>query len=381
MKYNSNRQVIGLVILSFLLLLLGCVVQFVPKIEENQELLVVQGLITDQNESYKVKVSRSSPVWTTNTPTPVSGCFVRIKDDLGNLYIFSEGEPGVYHSDSTRFRGGIGGTYTLTISAGEGPTTLTYESEQVKMGPVPPIDTITWAKSVVEEPVNNFGGINGCNIYLDTHDPENNCKFYRWDFDETWVLRLLFPVPNQTCWISARSNNILVASTASLGEDFIKHLPVTYISNITDRLQREYSIKVNQYSVSEDEYTYWKSYQNLTVQTGGLYDVVPSSVPGNMHSLDSPEEKVLGYFSVSAKKSKRIFIKDDFRGIIYRYGDCARDTVWGEGPIPGEGLLVWVLYDDPPTFGSLRRRILTDKRGCADCTVRGSNIKPSFWHD
>jgi hypothetical protein len=147
-------------------------------------------------------------------------------------------------------------------------------------------------------------------------------------------------------------------------------------------LLRKYSISVNQYSLNEDEYVYWEKIQNITDQAGGLYDIIPASVPSNIFCVENPGEDVLGYFSVSAKSSKRIFIQDDFGGIIDQYPDCPIDTVYGEVEIWGLDESVWVLSDNPPGswgFGSPRVRILTDKKGCADCTVRGTNIKPEFW--
>ena len=87
---------------------------------------------------------------------------------------------------------------------------------------------------------------------------------------------------------------------------------------------------------------------------------------------------MLGYFSVSAKKSKRVFIKDNFKGLDTKYDNCVTDTIYGTGIIPGINIDVWVLIDltneRPPV------RFVTDKRECGDCTSRGTNIKPAFWN-
>jgi hypothetical protein len=79
-----------------------------------------------------------------------------------------------------------------------------------------------------------------------------------------------------------------------------------FISNLTDRLRVGYSILVDQYSLNEDEYLYWEKLQSITEQVGGLYDIIPSPVPSNVYCVDDPNEKVLGYFSVSANTSKRL---------------------------------------------------------------------------
>jgi hypothetical protein len=136
---------------------------------------------------------------------------------------------------------------------------------------------------------------------------------------------------------------------------------------------------VNQYSLNEDEYLYWEKLQNISEQVGGLYDIVPSAIPSNIYCLEDPTQKVLGYFSVSACSSKRIFIKDHFAGVFTPYSDktCISDTIFGNGPIAYLNTFVWVIIDHPlppPTY-----RVLTRTKGCYDCTVRGTNIQPDFW--
>jgi hypothetical protein len=380
--FGFPNPVSGLYQLLFLILLNGCVTQFIPETEEEKELVVVEGLITDQPGPNTIKLSKSLPFGKKSEANPLTGCLVSLKDDLGNFYPLSEKKPGTYLTDSSAFRGQVGRFYTLGIAANNGTKIINYESFPVEMKPVPPIDSIYYEKTVIKEDFEGFFEIDGCNIYLDTHDPENSCKYYRWDFNETWVLRLLFPVENFKCWINDSSNEINFKSTAAFDESRIIRHPITYISNITDRLKTRYSISVNQYSLNEEEYVYWEKLHNITDQTGGLYDVIPASVPSNVFCIENPGERVLGYFSVSAKSSKRIFIKDKFSGIIDMYSDCITGTFYGDSEIPGLYTSVWVLADYPPGyygFGSPRYRILTDNKGCADCTVRGTNVKPDFW--
>lgn len=360
-----------------LLILNSCVTQFVPVVSEEKELLVVQGLITDQAEADTIKLSKSLPLGERSAARPVTGCVVMLYDNNGSGVILDEIKPGTYITPIF-FKAIIGRSYYIHISGSTEINNLNYESDQVEMKPVPPIDSIYYEKTDIEKPAGFFRGVNGCQIYLDTHDPENICKYFRWDFSETWILRLLFPVDNQTCWISDKSHSIIIKSTAAFDGSKIERFPINYITNITDRLKRKYSILVNQYSMNEDEYIYWEKIQNIAVQVGGLYDLIPASVPSNIHCIEDPAEKVLGYFSVSARTSKRIFIKDNFEGIIDRYTDCILDTIPYVDP-PGLGVTVWILDDEPHFLQPYR--ILTDKKGCADCTVRGSNVKPDFWKD
>jgi hypothetical protein len=380
MKFNLLNRFRPAVLFLFFLLMNTCVTEFVPDIKEDEQLLVVEGLITDQPVTDTIFLSRSLPLGLRKDVAPVTRYIVRITDDLGNTQVLKEVRPGAYVTDPDKFRGEAGRSYRLRINTNTGITSRNYESAMMEMKPVPPVDSLYYEKTIIKPDYEGLFGIDGCQIYLDTHDPTNECKYYRWEFTETWVLRLLFGVRNQTCYITDRSHSINIKSTASYGQSIVKQRPVTFIDNETDRLQRRYSIEVAQYSMNEDEYNFWERLQNITVDVGGLYDIIPSTIPSNLVCLENPEEKVLGYFSVSAKATKRIFIQDDFSGIIYRYGDCATDTVYGEEDIPGIDTVVWTIWDFP-AGRSPRMRVLTDRQGCADCTVRGTKEKPSFWID
>jgi hypothetical protein len=369
---NMNDQ-IKIFILFVLLMGGGCVAQFTPDVSEEKDLLVVQGLLTDQQAPDTIKLSRSLPLGKVSEARPVTGCVVTISDNQGNDVTLNEPMPGIYVTPES-FHGIIGRIYTLHITNNN----RNYESFPMEMVPVPPIDSIYYEKTVIRPPFEDFNGIDGCQIYLDAHDPANQCQFYRWDFIETWMLTLLFPVENRTCWVSDKSRDINIKKTTALNESRITRIPVQYITNETDRLKLEYSILVNQYSLNEDEFNYWEKIHNIAVQVGGLYDIIPSTVPSNLFSIENPEEQVLGYFSVSAKSSKRIFIKGDFKGIVNQYPDCIKDTIAYVDP-PGLNVSVWILDDEPYHIGPYR--ITTDKKGCADCTVRGTNIKPVWWVD
>jgi hypothetical protein len=247
----------------------------------------------------------------------------------------------------------------------------------MEMKPVPAIDSIYYEKMTLKE-IDGISAQEGCQVYLNTHDPTNQTKFYRWEYSETWEFVLPYYVANKICWVSASSDLINIKNTTVLEEDRIDRYPLNFISNQTDRLNVKYSILVNQYSLNEDEYLYWEKLQNLSEQVGGLYDIIPSSIPSNVYCLDDPNEKVLGYFSVSANSSKRIFIKDRFAGLINLYATCPADTVSLGFPIPNLNSTVWIIEEHgmPDPY-----RVLTYNRGCADCTVRGTTKEPDFWKD
>ena len=142
----------------------------------------------------------------------------------------------------------------------------------------------------------------------------------------------------------------------------------------------KYSILVNQYSLNEEDYAYWEKIQNIAVQVGGLYDIIPASVPSNIRCIEDPNEKVLGYFSVSAMTSKRIFIKDNFEGIVNKYANCITDTV-GTSNFPGVNITAWILFAHLCSIPCVPFYEITTHKECTDCTLRGSLIKPDYWDE
>jgi hypothetical protein len=368
----------GLIILLFVFLLVhGCILNYVPtNIREDEELFVVEGLITDQPGINTIKLSKSLPLWGRQFNQPVKRCIVWISDDLGQIHSLKETTDGTYVTDQAGFRGAAGRKYSLHIRTTADSVNFSYESSPVEMKPVPPIDSIYYEKRRFEQWPQY---VEGCNIYLDTHDPASNCKFFRWEYTETWEFHLPFNVPNRVCWLSNNSNGIIIKNASFIeGSSVVRH-PIINIKNPIDRLSVKYSLLVNQFSLNDDEYLYWERLKNTIELAGGLYDLIPATIPNNIYCLEDPGKKVLGYFSVSAVSSKRIFIKDTFTGYDVQYVNCVTDTIFGTDPIPGLNTSVWVLIDRsdrvPP------KRYITTKKECADCTTRGTNIKPVFWID
>jgi hypothetical protein len=365
--------------ISILLLLTSCITQFIPRTNEDKKILVVEGLITDQPDINTVKLSKSLPLGTRNSSTAVTGSIVSISDDLGNTYDLNENEPGTYVTDPSKFQGVIGRFYILHIRTNEDNVIVNYESVPTEMKPVPPIDSVYYEKVTLKE-TNGIINQQGCQIFLSTQDPANQTKFYRWEYKETWEFHLPYIYPqNRICWLSDNSSTINVKNTSFLTENRIDRYPLNFISNLSDRLAVRYSILVNQYSLNEDEFTYWDKLRNITEEVGGLYDIIPSSVPSNVYCIDDPNAKVLGYFSVSASASKRIFIKDRFSGLIDQYTNCIDDTIYSGESIPNLDLYSWIIIVHtipPPSYN-----IITKIKGCADCSVRGTIIKPDFWNE
>lgn len=338
-----------------------------PEIKGDKSMLVVEGLLTDQPVTNRIRLYNTVPLKDKIQFIPVKGATVNIKDDLANNWMLTEQTDGVYCTDSLTFRGIPGRQYELIIRTFED----TYMSPPVEMKPVPPIDSVYYEKVLLKHDF--FGNsIEGCNIYLDTHDPSNETRYFRWDYTETWEMK--FPwenvdvVENGHCWITDISRKILIKSTSLLAESNVSEFLLHDIGTEHDnRLMLRYSILVNQYSISEEEYYYWDKLKRVYEDAGSLYDLIPVNITGNIKSSSDPEKLVFGNFSVSAVTSSRIYIDEYFKGPNF-YWDCIDQFVTGPGP--GTWQVEFMGY-----------RLYTTHIECIDCTYWGTTERPDFWTD
>jgi hypothetical protein len=366
---------------SSLLIYSSCITQFFPETNEDKHLLVVEGLITDQAEINTIKLSSSMNFGSSARVRPMTGCDVIISDDMGNSYTFPESNPGTYISDTAVFRGRVGRVYTLHINTNSSNANHVYQSSPVEMKAVPSIDSLYYKKVIIAEEDPWTLLQEGAQVYLNTSDPSGSCKFFRWEFSETWEFDNPYLKVNNRGWVTDNSNMINVKSTLELEEDRINGYPLNFISNKSDRLGVKYSTLVSQYSLNEQEFQYWDKLHSVSENVGGLYDIIPASIPSNISCFDDPDEKALGYFSVSAKATKRLFIKEHFSGLINLYTDdaCIGDTIYNNEEIPNLNISVWVLIDHqmpPPSY-----KVISYNRVCADASARGTLIRPDFWDD
>ncbi|MDX9726256.1 MAG: hypothetical protein RBT38_07710, partial [Bacteroidales bacterium] len=66
-------------------------------------------------------------------------------------------------------------------------------------------------------------------------------------------------------------------------------------------------------------------------------------------------------------------------GLANLYKDCPSDTIYGNKVIPNLDISAWVIVDEP--YLSPPYKVITNKKTCADCSVRGTTVKPDFWDD
>lgn len=380
------------------LLFLRCVEPLNYEVLDLGQTLVVEGVITDQEGPYTVALTWSSPLDTIGFQ-PVTGAYVRITEEGGPTEILTEGPQGKYTTPQGGLRGQIGKKYQLQLDLADGRA---YQSEWMELLRVPAIDTLY---SELQETVTFDGPLQGMQVYLDTRDPENNTRYYRWTWEETWKYAVPYPdfyefiggnqvepadPPNEECWQQESSRLIQVATSIRNQEDVIAAYPLFFVPVNDHRLQSRYSLLVQQYAMGETEYLFWNKLMESTQSGGGLFDVQPQSVRGNVSNLANPGEPVLGYFSASAVAEKRMYINRSsvLSQVDKTYLDnCTLnlDTIF-TGINSQDSVLRRVRSGEVflnfyYETAAIRGYILTSKE-CSDCTARGGTTeRPDFWID
>ena len=381
--------------------MLTCIDPYKPDLEKFESLLIVDALLTDENRSNYVSLSRTEKT-AANEPEMVAGALVLIKDDIGNSNTLYEVSEGIYKTDSLTFKGEAGRSYTLQIVTDNGEE---YESESCFLYHVQNIDSIYIAKG---EEIIDTESLEGIRINIDSKG-ESECRYYRWKYEEFWKFEVPYPKMynfiddttitefwplRKTCWANIKSFEIITESS----ETGISR-PLLFIApEKSDRLTIQYYIKVMQYSISKEEFEFWGRMQKINETGGDIFDKQPFQILGNIRNINKPDEQVLGYFQVSgAKVASRYITKSQIAEMNlpdYKYDGGKIETGISDYYNPATGgrrptlydiytwfensnhTFVWMLFYPGPNA-----KLVFVNPLCADCTLRGSLTKPDFWVD
>ncbi len=376
----KNRSVTYLILLLLSLVLFSCREPFTPKIDRYENLLVVDGLITDRAGPHMVRLNRTFQL-EDRYPEPVEGAVVVVRDQDLQVHYFTESEPGIYESEP-ELKGIPGSSYQLSVVTGDGEE---LESDWVILQKAPSIDSLQF-EIENRNTSSAEAGSPGVRICLTTHDPAGETRYYRWEWIETW--EFLTPIKSSRypdedrCWKSVRSNRISIGTTEHLEEDRLNARPVFTIPASSNKLKIHYSAEVYQYAMSREAYSYWKNLQDLTQNTGTLFDPLPSQVRGNVYSITRNNLPVLGLFQASGVSTFRLFIERDdlpqslnipggFEGCeFYTTSDSAEILYYENHAYP---------FVDEYVDGGVRYMIFSNSEVCFRCTLTGTNSRPDFW--
>lgn len=397
---------IGLIILSPS----SCVEEFEPGSVKFEKLLVVDGSISDQVKAHEIRLSFTSPIDAEeDLPTEVlSGATVWVEDDQGNRIDYAEQGDGTYVS--TVFAAVAERSYSLFITTADGKN---YQSAYEELTPAPEITNI-YDRFKVETGDGQTTFIPGIQFFIDVDNADEGSQFYRYEWTDTHQVivphvKLYDYVFNQDgtgqivsfsedvkeCYREGRFNELIIATSTTSGTGQLKEVPVSFISATRFDVTTMYSLEITQRSISAEAYSYYRKLELFNESNGSLFDKQQGVLVGNVKSLDSPDEAVLGYFEVSGANSKRVFINPvDFNEEVQQYikRPCSEYRQYNfEGSVSdfyqaldvepenrGRESAIRSLYEiyDYNSFAGV---ISMAHRLCVDCRYRGSVGKPDYW--
>jgi hypothetical protein len=385
--------------------IVGCTTPYDYQTNGFDDVITIEATITDQYKTQEVKLTRTYKL-EEKTPTFETKAVVFVTDDQGNKYDFKENAAS--YTSISQFQASTGRKYELHIRTQDGRS---YISSAEKLPQQTQIESVN-ADAITK------AGVLGVEITVNSTDPTNSSKYYRYEYEETsqiiapkWYPEELVvnngkvffqerKTEARICYKTENSNTLLLTSTSNLSEDKVTEFPVRFIPSKDSFIRNRYSILVKQYVQSLAAHTFSETLKEISDTGSILSQTQPGFFYGNIKSVDNPSEKVIGYFDVSSYSEKRIFFNftDLFPKEIkpqYQY-DCP-------APIPESELNQYFFnycFSTNPNAGCqgnlivelIRTKIkvffpnespqyLLYPIECGDCTSFSSNIKPSFWID
>jgi len=374
----------------FLLLLFttACVDEYWPQLNKFENLLVVDGMITNDPGPYIVRLSLSSsvqtPIW-----NPVTGASIIIHEKNGISEELTEIEDGIYSTAKDGIQGITGHSYRLEIETIDGKA---YQSTfEELMDPV-------LLDSVYALPETRPGGdlphdLSGLQFYVDTKPAISDSNYLMWNLNATYkykadlkirfvftgVLRPYYGFDTlETCYLNYQVPQIFTTQTVNLNQNHLEKFPLHYVDTETRELYIRYSVLVSQFTLSKEAWEFWDEVRKQNEEQGGLYAQQPHQIRGNVESISNPDESVLGRFTVSGVSRHRIFVDKPDLPFWFSFCEVTETDIEIFSNIYTYPPQTWPVYATT-TSGGVPALPTQD---CMDCTKNGGKTrKPDYWID
>ncbi len=244
---------------------------------ELDERVVIEGLITDQQNHY-VKLTRTRSFYATGAAEAIENAVVSVSDNIGNNHVFvhnpmnNPSENGFYYPVNS-FQGQIGAVYALDVQVdGE------LYTAQEELLPVTTIDSLTVFvdEDELDDPEEE-GRFLGVLFYA--QEPQDRKDQYLFKFYRDGEIVKDFPT------------DIYFSDDALLGEA-IDDL------EIAGYYAEGEVVTVEMYSLTQEAFIFYSDLFNLLTNDGGMFSPPPANPRTNLSN------GALGYFQVSALSSQ-----------------------------------------------------------------------------
>ncbi|GEM_PF-2422384 len=384
------------ILLSFIVIITfqTCIEPFDHKIQDYDDLLIVQGIITNQKGPHKVLLTRTLSLNTEDMKYETDA-IVTIQDKNGNVEILTEDSPGHYTTRSDFF-GEIDNEYQLTIETSDNNV---YLSEPVKLRKGPDIENVfTDYREVYSFENDKYE--KGIDIKLNTEEFNDDEKIYlKWDYIETWEIKQKWnakevnftdfsdveyfrmdQTERKSCWKDDYSYDILLDELSSYQTNNIKNKVIVHLSETSPKPYYGYSILINQYTINKSVYEFWKFLKENNIDNGSVFDNIPYNPASNIESCNN-DLNVYGYFDATYLSQKRVHLKSPIENVEFvdfnencNLHVMSIDSFLNAQPNPAYALRV------SGDFSIEKTIVYSGQRYCVDCSlVSTTEEKPLYW--
>lgn len=381
-------RTINILLLLTGLMLMSCTDEYWPELDKYEDILVIDGAVTNAPAPYEIRVSVSTSVQDPQF-NPYTGAQVTIIDDEGVVEDLTEILPGHYQTAENGMQGVIGKSYKISVTANG----KVLESEFQKI-----IDPVglndVYAKVEVRQTEDELYNLQGYQFYLDTEEAKKDTNYLMWRVYGTFKYRSefliryiwdgklnVFPQPDSlyVCYSDDNIDDLFVMSTIGLSSPIIKAFPLNFVNTETRKLSVRYSLLVKQFSLNKNAFDYFERINSINGAQETLYTEQPYQVRGNIFNNANPDELVLGYFLVGGVAEKRIYVeRPSF--VDFYYSEC----VLTQRDFEAFGFISWTDRVSWPLFVTTNPEGVRalPVQGCIDCREAGGTlVVPGFWED
>jgi hypothetical protein len=354
-----------------ILFIVSCLTACVDLVElpvrATNDIIVVDGMVTSLPEPQIIRLNRSraDPVTGRFGTLPVTKAVVSIVVDSMQTIAAHETVDGSYQMPSD-FRGIPGHAYQLRISLPEGTS---LQSTRQNMPGTVPIQQTKFQFSQTSLPVGQYSGFRaGHDVSITTQDPVGTRNYYRWDLlqyeKQEWcrsctqgvyavfnIIPRSYMFGNQfvsgtelfedcfaptpygdffeppidktyynydyacrtQCWEIVRSYTLNLFDDINSNGGLINQRKIGQVPYLT---YGPCLAVIRQSSLTAGAYQFYKLLEEQTQNSGGVADIPPTALVGNIAVTTGKPVSVVGFFAANAVSEKRQWLdRKDTQGI------------------------------------------------------------------
>jgi len=305
----------------------SCTEIYNPNISSDTKVLIVEGLITNEAGPYIIKLYAAEPFYADSVvgSKTVSGAKLEITDNENQTFKLTESKAGSYVTP-INFTAKVGNSYKLLITTNDGNK---YESNVETLLPPQTYDSIhvIAATEGYLDKYNQLQNADGTDILVDLFksisksDLVSICRFVN-----KITVQYDYTTPSYNAMGKLKENmhwhyfgwgtfnlngieNITEENEATTNTLIRNHLigfmpfPASnYGFIIPDAAPLWYYLRVNQYTINNDSYHFYKGANKQLSASGKIFDPITTQLHGNLKCVSNSSKIVLGMFEVSSVK-------------------------------------------------------------------------------